>query len=274
MTWMDQHPAVTEPAETQPAVRHRVSLEFDQVTYHYPSQQAGAAGPALNDVTLRIDFGDVVAIVGSNGSGKSTLAGMIPRFYDPQAGVVRIDGVDTATMSLRSLRAELGWVPQEPMLFDRSIADNIAVGRPNATPAAIEAVARRAFVWEFAAAWPEGLNTQIGDSGNRLSGGQRQRIALARALLREPSILILDEATSAVDAQSEVLIHRALREGRDTRTTLIITHTLTPTLLEFVTKVVFLDRGRLLAVGRHEQLLATCPPYATLFRAQSHRRAA
>lgn len=274
MLWMDQHPAVAEPACTRPAERHRVSLEFDQVTYHYPSQQGGGSVPALNHVSLRIEFGEVVAIVGSNGSGKSTLAGLIPRFYDPQVGQVRIDGIDTATMSLRSLRAELGWVPQEPMLFDRSIADNIAVGAPHATPDQIEAVARQAFVWEFAAAWPEGLQTHIGDSGNRLSGGQRQRIALARALLRDPALLILDEATSAIDAQSEVLIHRALRDACRHRTTLIITHTLTPTLLEFVTRIVFLDRGRLIAVGRHEQLLSTCPPYAALYQAQSNRRAA
>ncbi len=271
MSWLDQHPHVSEPGGSLPEVRHERTLEFHEITYVYPGRDGA---PALQDVSFRVEFGDVVAIVGSNGSGKSTLAGLLPRFYDPQGGAVLVDGADIRSLSPRAWRRQLGWVPQEPMLFDRTIAENIAVGRPEATPEAIETVARRAFVWDFAGAWETGLATRIGDGGNRLSGGQRQRIALARALLREPSILILDEATSAIDAQSEDLIYRALRAGRESRTTLIITHGLTPTLLDLVTKVVFLDHGRLLAVGPHEKLLATCPPYAGLYQAQAARRAA
>jgi subfamily B ATP-binding cassette protein MsbA len=228
----------------------------------------------LVDVSLRISFGEVVAIVGSNGSGKSTLAGLLPRFYDPQEGCVRIDGVDIRSLTLAELREQLGWVPQESMLFEGTLADNIAVGYPEASKAEIEAAAKRAHVWDFAAAWPLGLATPIGDGGCRLSGGQRQRIALARAMLRDPAVLILDEATSAIDAHSEALIQSALRDFCRGRTTLIITHLLTETLLDFVTKVIVLDQGRVLAVGSHDQLVATCPPYAALYRAQQVRRAA
>lgn len=274
MAWISQTSLMAHPIQSIVPVRHERSLTFEGVTYRYPTRSAETVDAALENVSLEVPFGETVAIVGSNGSGKSTLASLIPRFQDPQAGRVLLDGVDLATVSLRELRRLIGWVPQEPMLFDRSIAENIALGASSATPEEIEAVARQAYVWDFASSWEEGLRTNIGDSGNRLSGGQRQRIALARALLRKPPLLILDEATSAIDAQSEILIHRALRDDPQPRTTLIITHTLTPTLLDYVTRIVFLDRGRLLAVGTHAELLATCPPYARLYRAQADRRVA
>lgn len=278
-TWMaQQRPGHQTPGGVAPRMVR--SLEWQNVTYAYPVEAAVGAlrppteRPAIDMVSLSVSLGDVVAVVGSNGSGKSTLAGLLLRFFDPQAGQVALDGVPISMYSLRSLRAQMAWVPQDPQLFDGSIAENIAVGAPQASPADIEAAARQAHILDFTAAWPQGLATTIGDSGNRLSGGQRQRIALARALVRDPAILILDEATAAIDAQSEMLIHEALRVGCERRTTLIITHSLTPTLLEFVTKVAFLHHGRLLAVGRHQDLLKTCPPYAALYQAQSTRRAA
>jgi len=272
--WMHRTTLVPEAETADRTVRHSVSLEFDRVTFRYHGGGQPARHAVLQDVSLTIPFGEVVAIVGGNGSGKSTLAGLLPRFYDPQEGSVRIDGIDIRSMTLRELRQQIGWVPQESMLFDGTVADNIAVGCPGATREQIEAAARLAHVWDFASAWPQGLDSPIGDGGNRLSGGQRQRIAVARAMLRDPAVLILDEATSAIDAHSEFLIQSALKEYCTNRTTLVITHLLTDALLEFVTRVVVLDQGRLLAVGTHAQLLATCPPYAALYQAHQARRAA
>lgn len=271
--WLDCKSALaTTTTDETLTLRHQQSLEFQHVTYRYPGPQGAPA--ILDDVSFRIAFGETIAIVGGNGSGKSTLAGLWPRFYDPLAGRVCIDGCDVATLPIRVLREQIGWVPQDPLLFDRTVAENIAIGAPQATRAQIEAVARRAYVWDFVAAWPEGLDTPIGDAGHRLSGGQRQRIALARAMLRDPAMMILDEATSAVDAQSELLIYRTLSEFCQGRTTLIITHALTPALLEFVDRVMILERGRILALGHHAELLESCPQYRELFAAQSSRRAA
>ncbi|MBI1345198.1 ATP-binding cassette domain-containing protein [bacterium] len=270
--WLDRHSQLSTTDDDLVTVPHRESLELRHVTYRYHGPQT--APPVLDDISLRIPFGETVAIVGGNGSGKSTLAGLWPRFYDPVAGTVFIDGVDVSTLPIRALRQQIGWVPQDPMLFDRSIAANIAVGVPQATPAEIESVARRAYVWDFVSAWPQGLETPIGDAGHRLSGGQRQRIALARAMLRDPALMILDEATSAVDAQSELLIYRALSEFCCGRTTLIITHSLTPALLEFIDRVIVLERGRVIACGTHAELLECSPPYRALFTAQTVRRAA
>lgn len=273
--WLDRESRVRELSDGRSGPRHHVSLEFERVSFHYhDSTGPRERPPALDEVSLRIEFGDVVAVVGGNGSGKSTLVGLLPRFYDPSHGVVRIDGVDVREWSLSALRAQIGWVPQEPMLFEGTVAENIALGRREASRTLVEEVARRSFVWQFAADWPHGLDTPVGEKGNRLSGGQRQRIALARAMLRDPAILVLDEATSAIDAQSEMYIHQSLREFSRGRTTLIITHAITPTLLEFVSKIVVLEQGRLVAVGRHEQLLATCPIYGRLYQAQTARRAA
>ncbi len=274
MTWMDQQQPASKPGGSSAPLRHQRELRFENVTFAYRSHEATTGHQALQQIDFTVEFGDVVAIVGGNGSGKSTLAGLIPGFYEPLSGRILIDEVNLADMPLRTLRQQIGWVPQDPMLFDRTIAGNIAAGDQQLSRAEIEAAARQAHVTDFTHAWEEGLETHVGASGQRLSGGQRQRIALARALVRNPSILILDEATSAIDAQSEALIYSALQDGCDRRTTLVITHTLTPALLSLINKVLFLDRGRLLATGTHEQLLDTCPPYAALYEAQAARRAA
>ncbi len=276
LAWMDRSPLLsangTAPTSTAP---HRQTIEFDNVTFAYhAADDTTVRDPALQAISLRIPFGDVVAMVGGNGCGKSTLVGMLPRFFDPQQGSLRIDGVDVRAMTLTSLRSQLGWVPQESLLFDQSIAENIAFGSPHATRQQIDDVARRAHVLDFAASWPQGLDTPVGEKGQRLSGGQRQRVALARAMLRDPAILVLDEATSAIDAQSERLIYEALGTFVRGRTTFIITHAMPAALQAVVTKVVVMDQGQVLAVGSHADLLRTCPPYATLAAAQQARRAA
>ncbi len=273
--WMDRPSRITSPAVPVPAPRHSRSIEFDRVSFRYASHEDhGARPPALDDVSLSIPFGAVVAVVGGNGSGKSTLVNLLPRFHDAQSGTVRIDGVDLREVDLRGWRSQIGVVTQETLLFDRTIAENIAYGRTGAAPGEVAEAARRARVIDFARQMPDGLNTGVGDRGQRLSGGQRQRVALARALVREPTLLILDEATSAVDAHSEQLIHETLRDFAAGRTTLIVTHALTATLVELVTHVLVMERGRAIAFGRHAEVLATCPAYQRLFGAQSHRRAA
>ena len=281
--WMDRASLLTVSKQSAMLPRHNVAIEFDHVTFRYATASDAkgrttggdsARAPALDDVSVRIPFGATVAVVGGNGSGKSTLVNLLPRFYDAQSGTVRLDGVDLCEAGLRDLRSQIGVVTQETFLFDRTIADNIAYGRAGASRAEIEEAAKHARVTDFARQLPDGLETHVGDRGHRLSGGQRQRVALARALLRNPAILILDEATSAVDTHSEQLIHETLREFSVGRTTLIVTHAMTTTLVELVSHVLVMDHGRAIAFGRHAEVLATCPVYQRLFDAQSHRRAA
>ena len=273
--WMDRSSLITSSAAPLPLPRHNKAIEFDRVTFHYASNDENSVRPpALDDVSCSIPFGAVVAVVGGNGSGKSTLVNLLPRFHDAQSGRVRIDGVDVREADVRELRSQIGVVTQETLLFDRSIADNIAYGRTGASRSEVEEAARRARVADFAQQMPDGLETGVGDRGQRLSGGQRQRVALARAMLREPAILILDEATSAIDVHSEQLIHETLREFASGRTTLIVTHAMTTTLVELVTHVLVMEQGRAIAFGPHADVLATCPAYQRLFGAQAHRRAA
>jgi ATP-binding cassette, subfamily B, bacterial MsbA len=196
---------------------------------------------------------------------------MLPRLYDPDFGSVRIDGVDIREVSLANLREQIAVVTQETVLFDDSIYENVRYGRTNASRPEIEDAASRSYVNRFFDQMPEGIETRVGEKGGRLSGGQRQRVALARAILRNPAILILDEATSATDAQSERLIHEALLSFVEGRTTFLITHAVTPGVLELIDKVAVMDHGRLIACGTHEQVLATCPIYERLFHARGRR---
>jgi ATP-binding cassette, subfamily B, bacterial MsbA len=263
---LHREPLVRQPRRPWPLARHAESIEFQDVSFRFaPASDDQPRPAALDRIHLTIRFGEVVAIVGENGSGKSTLVNLLPRYYAPREGTIRIDGVDLSQVSLRDLRAQIGIVPQETLLFDDTIFENIRYGKRSALSDEVRRAAEQAGVLEFIGDLPDGFETVVGPGGSRMSGGQRQRIALARAILRDPAILILDEATSAVDVRSELQLHQALKSFVRGRTTLLITHDLGPALLEVVTRVVVLDRGRLVADGPHEQLLATCPLYGRLF---------
>ena len=273
--WMDRTSLLHSCAETLPLPRHQQSIEFDQVTFRYAAvAEGGERPPALDDVSLTIPFGSTVAVVGGNGSGKSTLASLLPRLFDPQHGTVRIDGIDVSRVDPRKLRQQIGVVTQDTQLFDASIEDNIRYGLSSATPENVLDAARRAHVVSFVQQMPDGMQTGVGDHGHRLSGGQRQRVALARAILRDPAILILDEATSAVDVQSEQLIYGSLADLARGRTTLIVTHAMTPILLEHISHVLVMEQGRIAAFGPHAIVLNTCPAYQRLFDAHVRRRVA
>jgi subfamily B ATP-binding cassette protein MsbA len=272
---MDRKPLVRQSENPVPLPRHSKAIEFNGISFSYATREDDRRRQTvLDEVTLQVNAGEVIVVVGENGSGKSTLVNLLPRYYDPERGAVLVDGVDIRDVRLRELRHQIGVVTQETLLFDETIYENIRYGRPGASRQDIEDAARRAHVMAFAEAFPDGLDTPVGEKGGRLSGGQRQRIALARAILRDPAILILDEATSAIDAQSERLIHQTLREFTKGRTTFLITHTVSQSILDFVTRIAVMVEGRLVACGPHETLLATCPAYGVLYRARVEQHAA
>jgi len=219
----------------------------------------------LRDVTLAVETGEVVALVGRSGSGKSTVARLLSRFYDVDAGSVRVDGADVRGLTVSSLRHHVGMVMDEPFLFSMSIRDNIAFGRADASFDEVVAAARAAEAHGFVEELPDGYDTVVGERGYTLSGGQRQRIAIARTLLVDPPILILDDATSAVDAQVEHHIHGALREAMKDRTTIVIGHRISTILL--ADRVAIVDGGRIVASGTHQDLLDREPIYSEILAA-------
>jgi subfamily B ATP-binding cassette protein MsbA len=235
---------------------------FEDVSFTYP----GAPSPALRNVDLTVPRGQSVAVVGRNGSGKTTLLALLPRFYNPDAGRILVDNVDVATVTLKSLRSQIGIVTQEPILFPGTIAQNIAYGLPNASRDDIVAAAKQAFAHDFILEKPNAYDTELTGLGSGLSGGQRQRLCIARAILRRTPILILDEATSQVDAESEHLIQQAIEKLMHERTTFVIAHRFS-TILSADT-IVVLDKGQIVGQGKHDELLATCETYKNLYERQ------
>ena len=255
---------IASPAQPQ-ALPRPVSgaLSFERVRFHYPTRPDVAA---LHDFSLDVRPGETVALVGPSGAGKSTVLALLLRFYDPQAGRIRFDGVDLRALALPELRGAIALVPQETAIFAGSAADNIRFGRQDAGDDEVVEAARAAEAHDFISALPQGYAAELGERGVRLSGGQRQRIAIARAILRDAPLLLLDEATSALDAQSEAAIQQALARLEQGRTTLVIAHRLAT--VQRADRMVVMDGGRIVAQGTHESLLAEGGLYAELARLQ------
>ena len=259
---LDTLPEVQDAPDAKPLPPVKGRVTFEDVTFEYRSGE-----PALRNMSIDVAPGQVLAIVGPSGAGKSTIANLIPRFYDPQAGRIRIDGVDIRDVTVASLREQLAMVPQDTILFSASIHENILYGRLDATREEVMAAAQASNAHNFILQLPDGYETQIGERGCQLSGGQRQRIAIARAILKNPRILILDEATSALDAESERLVQDALDTLMVGRTTFVIAHRLST--IQRADRILVLEKGRMVECGTHADLLDAGGLYCKLYSIQT-----
>ncbi|WP_395145359.1 ABC transporter ATP-binding protein, partial [Armatimonas sp.] len=258
---LDVVPSIRDRENATPLPKMAGRVVFEEVSFGYEEST-----PVLQNISLTIEPGEIVAFVGPTGAGKSTLADLIPRFNDPTKGLVRIDGYDIKSVTIASLRQQIGIVPQDSILFSGTIKSNIAYGKPDATDDEIRAAARAANAHAFIQAQSQGYETLVGERGTTLSGGQKQRLAIARALLTDPHILIFDEATSALDAQTESVVQEALGTWFKGRTTIIIAHRLS-TIVN-ADKIVVLQDGKIAEIGNHAELLATGGLYSLLYNAQ------
>lgn len=255
---IDRMPRVTSPRNPRPVPTAPLEITFRDLTFAYLPER-----PVLQNVSVTIPAGACVAMLGPNGCGKSTLINLLPRFFDPDQGSILINGIDIREMRLKELRRSIGYVTQQTMLFDDSIANNIRYGSPSASQELVEQAAKQAHAHTFIIeSLDNGYESTIGEHGGKLSGGQRQRLALARAILKDPPILILDEATSQIDPESESLIHQTLARFIRGRTTIMVTHRLST--LELADAILIMDQGRVVDFGTHQELMARCPTYQSL----------
>ena len=265
-TLLDREPAIRDAGEAQPLAVKGGEVVFDAVSFHYPNGR-----PVLDAVSFRVPAGKKVALVGASGAGKSTLVKLLFRFYDPAAGAVRVDGQDLRAVTQESLRRAIGIVPQDTVLFNDSLRENIRYGRPGASDDEVQLALARAHLEDFVAALPEGLDTTVGERGLKLSGGEKQRVAIARALLKDAPILVFDEATSSLDSRSEAAVLDALKDLARAHTTLVIAHRLS-TVVD-ADELVVLSGGRVVERGTHDDLLAMNGYYSHLWLAQQRERA-
>ena len=262
--YMDHpHDVRDRPGAVELSAFHR-SIEFDNVKFCYPGTPAEAA---LEDIRLTVRAREVIALVGPSGAGKTTLMSLLPRFFDPTAGTIRIDGHDLRDLTVASLRKQIAVVTQETFLFDDTIFNNIAYGLPAIAPERVRAAAASAYAMEFIESLPDGYQTHLGERGHRLSGGQRQRIAIARALLKDAPILLLDEATSHLDSEAEILVQQALSNLIEGRTVIVSAHRLST--IRSADTILVIDQGRIVDRGPHDSLLESCPLYSRLVELQS-----